>query len=176
MDKFLTYLEPAVHLALIVLIAVTAWTYWQSTSQEGSGDPPTIETDSSEVLSGWRPSESRVLLFVSSTCKYCLQSLDFYARLGRTVDSLQRAGVPLSLAAVIDGSDAAPVQRQILRSNEVKVDTLLRVTSLRSVGVSGTPTIVFLQRDGTSHSWIGLQDSTGEREILSAVKSVQVRP
>jgi hypothetical protein len=67
--------------------------------------------------------------------------MDFYARLGRTVDSL------------------------------------LQLSSLSAVGVLEVPIVAILDPSGRTRSaWRGLQDSTGEREILAAVRAMGATP
>lgn len=177
-DRLFNYLEAAAHLALIAA-AAAAWIYWQS-ADPGRPRPasPTIHVDSSRVLSTWHAMEHRVLLFMDPTCPYCEQSMDFYARLGHTVDSMRQAGTPVAVAAVVNRSASRRLQRQTLQSSNVQVDTLLQTgSSFATVGISGVPTVAILDPNGrTRSSWAGLQDSTGEREILSAVRAVGTSP
>ncbi len=177
MDRLPTYLEPVVHVTLIAAALAISWTYWRTNDPQSSEQTLTIHTDSSQVLSTWRPSEHRVLLFVDPTCPFCDRSMDFYARLGRTIDSMQQAGAPVAVAAVIDRSASRRLQRQVLRSSTVRVDALLQIasSSLAPVGVSGVPTVALLDASGqTRSSWVGLQDDVGERDILSMVRAIEV--
>lgn len=179
MEPLLNDLEPAIHVALIAGAVVAAWIYWSGTGSSPSPEPTSIHIDSSETLSSWRPAERRVFLFVSPTCPFCDRSMDFYVRLGRVVDSMQRAGAPVALAAVIDGADSPHAQRQVFRDSNVPVDTLLSLSSpsLTPVGVTGVPTVTIHPSNGASPStWVGLQDSTGKREILSTVRALGSSP
>lgn len=179
MDRLLKHLEPAAHVTLIAVAVAVAWTYWHGEDPATSSTAPTIHVDSSEVLSSWRPTERRVFLFVSPTCPFCARSLDFYARLGRMVDSMHGADAPVALAAVIDGADSPQAQRQVLQESGVLIDTLLTLSSssLSPVGVTGVPTVTIHPSNGASPStWVGLQDSTGEREILSTVLALGSSP
>ncbi|MFB6229806.1 MAG: hypothetical protein ABEL04_01515 [Salinibacter sp.] len=180
MDRPPQYAELAAHAALIAVAVLASWAYWRSGEPEASSAAaPTVYVDSSEALSTWRPSERRIFLFVSPTCQFCTRSMDFYARLGRVVDSMQRAGAPVALAAVIDAADSPRAQRQILRDSNVAVDTLLSLSSssLMPVGVTGVPTVAVEAPETSSRSaWEGLQDLTGEQEILSVVRSLEEAP
>lgn len=181
MRKFLPDIdiEPVLHIVLIAVAVAVSWTYWHPGEAGALRDPLTVHTDSSEVLSTWRPAKRRVVLFVSPTCPYCRRSMDFYARLSQTVDSLQQTGASVAVAAVIDGTDSPRAQHHMLRSSKVNVDTLLQTKALAlpAVGVSGVPTVAILDAAGQTRSaWRGLQDSTGEREILSAVRAMGAAP
>jgi hypothetical protein len=178
MARLSEYAEPVAH-ALLVTAAVTiVWMYWPSEDEARSRSTRSIHLDSSEVLSSWRPADRRIFLFVSPTCSYCNRSMEFYTHLHRTVDSLQRDGVPIALAAVIDGDDSPHAQHQIFRDAGVEVDTLFRLSSrsLRRVGVTGVPT-VHLAPVGELEPVTreGLLDATGEHEILSAVRTLNPR-
>lgn len=141
MDRLLSYIEPVLHIALIAVAVAASWIYWQSANPQRLREAPTIHADFSQVLSRWRASEYRIFLFMSPTCPYCDRSMDFYARLGRTVDSL------------------------------------LQLSSLSAVGVLEVPIVAILDPSGRTRSaWRGLQDSTGEREILAAVRAMGATP
>jgi hypothetical protein len=172
-DQFSNYLELASHVALFGVAVVVAWSYWQPVDSSPRSKTSPIHVDSSKVLRRWQPAEQQIFLFVSPTCPYCDRSMDFYARLGQVVDSLQRTGAPVTLAAVIDGADSPRAQRQVLQNAGVSIDTLLTLSSrsLIPVGVTGVPTVSIQKPGGAAPStWEGLQDSTGEQEILSAVR------
>lgn len=99
--------------------------------------------------------------------------MDFYSRLVQKVDSMRSDGYPVSVAVVIDRLVSPPAQRRMLRSADVAVDTLLILKngSLSRVGVDGVPTVAVEQTSREwPQAWEGLQDSAGEREILSAVR------
>lgn len=179
MERLFDVLELATHAALIVGALMVAWIYWHSGDTSAFRSGHTVTIDSSAVLRTWRPTDRRVLLFVSPTCPYCNRSMDFYARLGRTVDSMQQTNAPVALAAVISGANSPRAQRQVLRDAKVEVDTLLTLSSrsFRPVGVSSVPTVAIQSSKETSPStWVGLQDSTGEQEILSAVRALGTSP
>lgn len=179
MDRLSARLELAAHVALMIGAVTVAWIYWYAENPEPRDFAPIVRVDSSTVLSSWRPSERRIFLFVSPTCPFCNRSMEFYAHLGRVVDSLQQAGDSVALAAVIDKADSPQTQRQKLLDYNVKVDTLLTLSSrsFRPVGLTSVPTVV-VESPGTSnaHAWVGLQDSTGEREILSTVRPLESSP
>jgi len=175
MSRLLDYAEPAVHVAILGLAVALSWMYWSSGSVWPTHSGPTVHVDSSKVLRRWRPTDTRIFLFISPTCPYCNRSMDFYARLGRAKDSLRQEDPPVSLAAVINRVVSLRAQRKILRDAGVSVDTLLVVSreDFRSVGATSVPTVaVESPTRERPRVWVGLQDSTGEQEILSAVQTL----
>lgn len=170
-----TVLETITHVALIAVSAFILWRLWVPMDRSSPDAGSTVQVDSSEVLSSWRPSDRRVFLFVSPVCSYCNRSMGFYASLGHVVDSMQQSGVPVSLAAVVNSSVSPRLERHTLRDSSVTVDSLLVLSSqsFDPVGVSGVPTVAVESQGKKSLSvWRGLQDSTGKQEILAAVRAL----
>jgi len=101
--------------------------------------------------------------------------MEFYARLGNAVDSLQRNSFTIATAAVISESASRRLQEQVLQASGVSVDTLLQLSSsLSAVGVSGVPTVTILDSSGqTRAAWVGLQGNVGEYDILSMVRATE---
>ena len=167
--------EFATHVALLLVGAAIATIYWQSERPGPLRRITTIRVDSSQVLANWRPEQHRVLLFVNPDNSFSEYSMPFYARLTQTVDSMRRAGAPVSIAAVINRSASYLWQREILRDANVRVDTLLQTSSrsFYSVGVPALPSVVIVDSDGQTRGlWVGLQPDEGEREILSMVTGI----
>ena len=97
--------------------------------------------------------------------------MDVYKRLRRSVNALQRDGTPAAIAAVVDPAMSRRALHRVLRDAEVRVDTVLSVSHVEA-GVHGVPTVVAVGRGGEPPlAWIGLQDASGERAILSHVQS-----
>ena len=175
MNRRSHFFGPVLHATLIAVAFAASWHYWNAQSPAPSREASTIRVDSSQVLSAWRASSYRVFLFVSPTCPFCERNMPFYARLGRRVDSLWRAGTPVWMAGVIHRSVSRHMQRQQFSGANVRLDTLLQLTttSFVPVGVSAVPTVAILDPDSqTRASWVGLQDSVGEQAILSAVREL----
>ena len=97
--------------------------------------------------------------------------MDVYKRLRRSVNALQRDGTPAAIAAVVDPAMSRRALHRVLRDAEVRVDTVLSVSHAET-DVHGVPTVVAVGRGGEPPlAWIGLQDASGERAILSHVQS-----
>ncbi len=167
------HLEIVGHVFVIGIAVIVSLLYWRVVELDWFKSETHLNVDSSTALSSWQPRKQRIFLFISPTCPFCRRSMGFYARLGDTIDSLQRAGEPVTLAAVIDRPAFLQTQRRMLRDLDVPVDTLLvlRHRSLNAVGVTGVPTVaVETPTRSRPATWVGLQDSTGEQEILTTVR------
>lgn len=171
--------EFATHVALLLVGAVISWIYWQTERPGPLKRMTALRVDSSRVLATWRPAAPRVLLFVDPACPFCAHSMDFYARLTQTVDSMRRAGVPVYSAAVIDASAFYEEQQHMLQDAAVGVDSLLQIAhfSFDRIGVPGVPTVAVLSAEGAVRGlWVGFQSEEGEREILSVVTGIGTTP
>ncbi len=182
MNRLYPYFEALAHVTLIVsaVALVSAYLLPKKTndpfeSASATRDSLTVHVDSSPILSEWHAPEHRVLLFMSPTCPFSDHSMEFYARLGNAVDSLQRNSFTIATAAVISESASRRLQEQVLQASGVSVDTLLQLSSsLSAVGVSGVPTVTILDSSGqTRAAWVGLQGNVGEYDILSMVRATE---
>ena len=126
---------------------------------------PSIQAGTTVSLPGidWSKSKRTLVLALSTTCHFCSESAPFYQKL------LQEKPDDLRLVAVLP----QPVgdSRNYLNQLGVKVNEVVQ-GSLRSVGVSGTPTLLLIDREGSIvDSWIGkLSDSEGANVIAQLSK------
>lgn len=101
-----------------------------------------------------------LLLFVKSTCKYCTESLPFYARIIQG----QRAGWAVEIAAVTQ--EPAEQCRAYLVSGGLAIDKVLTVAGT-DVRLRGTPTLVLLSPKGTVIKiWEGKLSPDREEEVV----------
>lgn len=104
--------------------------------------------------------DKTLILFVSTRCKYCDESLPFYQQLSES----PRAGWQL----VAIGSDPADALEAYLKKHSVSMDKVVSVRP-EKFKLAGTPTMILTDRDGrVTGYWRGaLRDR--EQEVLSAV-------
>lgn len=121
---------------------------------------PSIQAGTKISLPGidWSKSSRTVVLALSTTCHFCSESASFYQNLQQQKPNTVR------LVAVFP----QPVEdsRNYLNRLGVSVSDVVQ-SSLSSVGVSGTPTLLLIDNEGSvTDSWVGrLSDSEAARVI-----------
>jgi hypothetical protein len=116
------------------------------------------------VLSGvdYSRSEQTVAIYLSTSCYYCIRSMEFYRALANEVDRSRGR-----LQLVVVGWETAEKLHWFVRQYQLKAD---RVVSLSQPDrrVFGTPTLVLANRHGVvRHVWVGEQPPAARRAILS---------
>ncbi|MGZ8843532.1 MAG: TlpA family protein disulfide reductase [Pyrinomonadaceae bacterium] len=110
----------------------------------------------------WSKSSRTVVLALSTTCHFCNESAPFYQNLAQ-----QKPG-NVSLIAVFP----QPVEdsRNYLNKLGVRTTDVVQ-SSLRSIGASGTPTLLLVDNNGSiTASWVGkLSDS----EAASVIEQIR---
>lgn len=108
----------------------------------------------------WKENKKTVILYLSTTCRYCNESVTFYQRLVK-----ENAGNKVKLVAVFP--QPLNESREYLGSNEISVDRLFS-DSLKSIGVTATPTLLLVNGEGivTDH-WRGKLTKDTEEEVIS---------
>jgi hypothetical protein len=159
----------AVILAALVVIGVTIHDHLQpgrvprrdALIAELVGKPIPLPGDSS--------SRQTVALFVSSTCRFCANSMDFYRKLSALRG---RTSCEFRLLA-LGPSDAETKNdiREYLARNELVVDDS-NVMNFAILGVRVTPTVVIQDaRNCVRHAWFGLLDQEGQDEVVSKINA-----
>lgn len=158
--KMETLVNVAIVLAAVALCAVPARQYL-FTNTAGSARGP--EVGSRLELAGVDLSaqERALVLVLQKGCRFCTESGPFYQRLAREASA---RGGRVKLFAVLP--DDAEEGRRYLRELGVPVE---RVTQARlnSLQVSGTPTLIMLERGAISNVWVGALPPEREAEVLS---------
>ena len=111
----------------------------------------------------WAKNGRTLVLAVSTRCHLCSESAPFFRRI------TQERPKDVRLVAVLPQpvSDA----RKYLEEEGVLVDDV-RQAPLSSIGVTGTPTLLLVDRDGTvGDVWTGKLPEDGERQVLAALRS-----
>ncbi|MXX96704.1 MAG: thioredoxin family protein [Rhodothermaceae bacterium] len=104
-----------------------------------------------------------VLIVLTPTCPYCLQSYPFYRTL--VAEKSENTGV----VAGINPSISIELQRRILQKENLSVDTLIALPN-QDWGITSVPTIIILDdRARVEHVWVGLLDADREKKVLSVV-------
>lgn len=96
----------------------------------------------------WEQNKKSLVFFLQKGCHYCADSAPFYRQL---IAAAAKKNVK-SLAILPNSADDA---RQYLKSLELPIDNLA-TGSLASYKVNGTPTVLFVDRNGIVRSvWFG---------------------
>jgi thioredoxin-related protein len=102
-------------------------------------------------------------MVLSTTCRYCTASIPFYQKLAQ--QRSERAG--LKLVAVMP--QGIQESREYLSKHGIPVDEV-RQAALDEVNVSGTPTLIEVDRSGTVvRSWVGKLPPEKESEVINSV-------
>ena len=148
----------AILIVAIIVIRNFVWSRWQPKQQfEG----PMVGSKMSLPSVNWHDGTTLVLA-LQQGCRYCEESAAFYRRLRD-----QRSGSRPRMVAVVPG-DKAEVARY-LSEREIVVDDIINL-SLSDISVSGTPTLLLVDRSGTvSGVWIGKLDARKETEAAQRI-------
>lgn len=103
-----------------------------------------------------------VVLFIRRDCRFCIDSLPFYRRLGAT--AVHHSGL---LRIVAASTEVATGLGAYLRTQGIEVDATVTVSSSALV-TGATPTVVLVDPRGVIEgSWVGRQGGKGEAEIIA---------
>jgi hypothetical protein len=166
----MTKLETVTHVCLIGLCCLAGGLLIEQRffSSPDAGTDPTRSLVGREVqLPGadWQAAPFSVLLQLSSTCRFCNESMPFYKQLIAARDA-QAGKAPIIVAS----ADAVAVMRQHLEDRQVLVDKVL-YSRLDAFG-TGTPTVYVVDSKGVVRRvFVGKLDSPGEKELLSIVET-----
>lgn len=106
----------------------------------------------------WRKNGKTLLVVLSTTCHFCTQSGPFYQRL------VKEHGDARLVALVPQTADEG---QSYLKRLKVDIDDV-RQASLERLGVSGTPTLVFVDANGVvADAWVGALTPDNEEAVMS---------
>ncbi len=100
-----------------------------------------------------------LLIAISSTCHYCKESEPFYRQLAQTPSTTT------NLVAVLPMPQ--PAAESYVHSS---ISSSLKAISspLNTMGVSGTPTLLLVDRDGkVINAWVGKLDDVSQKQVQS---------
>lgn len=110
--------------------------------------------------------DATVVLFLSSRCRFCADSLDFYRRLSEAKASSKRR-----VRVVAAGREPAPILDHFLATGGVAIDQV--VSTGERPTASSTPTIVIVDRRGIIQgAWIGRLSQEGEMSIVRTIRGL----
>lgn len=136
----------------------------QTVGTSNSSPPPASRPAINPVGKGfpaqnieWK--DKNLVLYLSTTCRYCKESGGFYQRLVK-----ETAGKQVKLVAVLPQSQEEG--RSYLADLGVGIKDIYNLP-LGPIGVSSTPTLLMVDNKGTvTAMWKGKQNAEGENRIL----------
>ena len=149
---------------MYALVVVALLFFLQVTFFAKSTDDHGIVDTLPAMLEYFHEDQDRLVLIVlSPTCPYCLQSYPFYRTL------IAEKSKNMGVVAGINQSVSIELQRRALQKENISVDTLIALPN-QDWGITLVPTIIILDdRARVEHVWIGLLDADREKEVLSVI-------
>ena len=149
---------------MYALVVVALLFFLQVTFFAKSADNHGIVDTLPAMLEYFQADQDRLVLIVlTPTCPYCLQSYPFYRTL------IAEKSKNIGVVAGTNPNVSIELQRRILQKENLSVDTLIALPN-QDWGITSVPTIIILNdRARVEHVWIGLLDADREKEVLSVV-------
>jgi len=132
--------------------------------RQASGEKSLVGAKINLPQANWQKNGKTVLLALSTTCHFCIDSTPFYKRLTREKDGVRVVAV---MPQTVD------VSKKYLDANGVAVDEVAQ-SALDSIGVEGTPTIMLVDDFGVvTHRWVGRLNAGQEMDVLAQIQSAR---
>jgi hypothetical protein len=111
----------------------------------------------------WSVAEKTLVLVLSTGCKYCHESAEFYSRLSAAAS---RPGAPRSVGVFPQSLDES---RVYLADKKIAIGEVVSA-SPAEFQVRGTPTLILVNRDGiVLDSWVGKLSQEKENEVFERI-------
>lgn len=112
----------------------------------------------------WKKKKQTVVLYLSTTCRYCNESVPFYQRLIK-----EKSEQGFEIVAIL--SQNPEEAKSYLKTHDLNLSQVFS-SSLSSLGVTSTPTLLLVNQDGVvSDFWRGKLNPDKEAEVLAKLSS-----
>lgn len=109
--------------------------------------------------------ERMLVLAVAPGCHFCTESMPFYKRL---IEERDEQGAPVAVVAAVADASLVEGEQQVMSETGVSPDGLVTL-DFPSLGITGTPTVLLVDRNGeVQEAWIGQQQAPGEDAVIEA--------
>lgn len=109
--------------------------------------------------------DKTMLLFLSSYCRYCTESMDFYRRLVQ-----HRANSSVRLQLVVLSREKIESLLNYVQNHGLSADRVESIDTSIFQELRLTPTLILVNAEGKmEQAWLGRQTASGEAEILRAI-------
>jgi thioredoxin-related protein len=167
MSPVLRRIEAAANVGIIVVaivVCAAAVKYFRAKPSSSQTQTPAIAAGTRINLRSedWARNRQTLLLALSTNCKYCSASAEFYQRLVKNASSNTK------LVAVLP--QPREEAQQYLAGLKLVIDDIQQI-SPPSLGVRATPTLILVDNaGGVTKSWVGQLPHEKEEEVLSAIR------
>lgn len=158
-------LEIATNLAILCAFLLVGTLAIQRLREPSHSAPrqPTVGERVSLKGVDWSKSGKNLILALSTQCHFCSESAGFYRRL---VPSALGSGVQVIAVLPQSVSDSS----SYLQKLNVKVPEILQ-SPLDSVDVTGTPTLLVVDRQGRiQNAWVGKLEPEREEQVVASFR------
>jgi len=160
-------IEVVANIVVILLAAVIGSVYLKDRFSAPNPAPNEVKAgDKLPHLDGWDwgAHDRSLVLVLKKGCHFCEDSAPFYQRLA----AQQRVeGKDTAIVAVFP--DTADTVKEVVQAEALGVHALAGVP-LEKLKVSGTPSVLLVDRNGTVvNAWIGMLSPKQELEVMRAV-------
>ena len=160
-------IEVVANVAVILLAVVIGSVYLRDRFSAHGPEPNEVKAgDRLARLDGWDwgAHDRSLVLVLKKGCHFCEDSAPFYQRLAA---QQQEARSNTAIVAVFP--DAADAVKEAVQAEALGVHALAGVP-LEKLKVSGTPSVLLVDRNGTVvNVWIGMLSPRQELEVMRAV-------
>ena len=173
MERIRKYAEIGSNIAIILLVIILGY-FHISRSLASPAQPLQKRTESDVIKPGtkiplasvdWSIGERNLLMVLSTTCRFCTESMPFYQRLVHR--NVQSKGLRVVAAFPQDTHDA----RKYLDEHGVTVDEIVKAAPSEAM-VRATPTLMLLDKNGVViQTWVGMLHREKESEVFAQVFS-----
>ena len=158
----------AIVISAIVFLAVGLRYFSLTSNSVAPAGPPVYNPgDLVDPVPGvsYDGTERTVLLFLSSTCIYCTESMPFYRLLKE-----QQREMPSQFRMVAVSREAGDVLSNYLHSNALTVDQVATLEAGQPFRLRLTPTLVLVDGNGrATRSWVGALSEDNRAQVLQAI-------
>jgi hypothetical protein len=160
-----TKIETIANVIVIVFAVIVGSIFLKDRLSTPAPEPDAVKAgDKLANLDGWdwAAHDQTLVLGLRKGCHFCEDSAPFYQRL----TAQQQGGSNSTIVAVFP--DAADAVKEVVQSEGLRVHALAGVP-LERLKISGTPTLLLVDRSGTvMNAWTGMLSPRQELEVMRA--------
>jgi len=132
--------EAAVHGVLLFVVCIIGVSFWAERESSETSNRFLVGSQLSMDLEPEVIPNRAIVVALSPTCVYCIESMPFYRKIGNMTDETRGIGLDVKLIVITANTvDVESLKYQLLE-NQVRYDTLI-VRPIDQIDIVATPTI-----------------------------------